>query len=356
LNFKERMKAVLRHEEPDQVPVGVHADLFPRGEFERKCREIGVGLVEVFAPYIWSEMPNVSVETRTQGNIETIIYHTPVGDVSCKRWSRKSCPRIGFPPIDYLFKDEADYDVLIYMIDDTIFHRRDEGYYDIVRDYGGDGIVTAGQESGITSPYANAWDYMGLQKWAIEQYRNPHDFDKLMKALERRVERLLPLLADGPAEIVHCGGISNFYGPKQFEKYDIPFYNKYLPLLQSKGKLCMVHAHSPNLKCLKDLIPKTGFDIIEAFTPPPVGDLSVAEASDAWGDDIIVWVNFPESIYYWGAEETKKYTLNLLKEGAQAFVYTEMATKGIIDEVTNRVFQEGFWAVAETVKKYRKNH
>jgi len=56
---------------------------------------------------------------------------------------------------------------------------------------------------------------------------------------------------------------------------------------------------------MKDLIPQTGCDVIEAFTPPPMGDLSMAEARTALGDKIVIWVDFPESVFWQGVEETK---------------------------------------------------
>jgi hypothetical protein len=352
------MNAVLHHKEPEQVPVGMKSDIFSRGYFERMLRNKGVGIVEdgsggrLFAP-VWSEMPNVVCETRIRKGIETITYHTPFGCISYKRWSQMVYPRQYMPPVEWLFKDEADYDAIIYMIDDTVYHRNDKNYHDAIRDLDVDGIMIGGGDAGIEPPYETAYGYMGLEKWSIEQYKNPHDFNKLLKALEKSVERALPIIAKSPAEVIGCGSISGFYGLKQFKKYILPFYKRHLPFLHSKGKICLYHAHSLRLKCLKEILPQTGLDVLEAFTPPPVGDLSLTEARNAWGERIVIWVNIPESIFLLGREETKKYTLNLLKEGAQSFVFTELALFGVNDEVTNHIFQEGFWALVETILNHK---
>jgi hypothetical protein len=358
LNFRGRINTVLHHDKPDQVPFGIHADLFPRGYFERELRNLGVGLVEMgrgtrLESAIWSEMPNVTVETRTKGNIVTAVFHTPVGHVSTKYWSHM--PRMDMPPIEYLFKDTADYDVLNYLLEDTVFHREDRNYFDTIRDLGDDGIMV---ESGISIPYETlAYEFMGLEKWSIEQYKNPHDFRKLLEATEKRVEKALPYVASSPGKIVSCGGFAGYYGPEKLEKYVLPFYKKFLPLLHNKGKICINHAHASNLKCIKDLIPQTGLDAIEAFTPPPVGDLSLKEALDAWGDKIAIWVNLPESIFSLGVEETKKYVSNLA-DSAQGFgwaiVCSEIALVGVKDEVTRRFLQEGFRVAAETINKFGK--
>lgn len=358
MNFKERMNSILRHKEPDQVPFGIHADLIPRGHFERELRNMGVGLVEIgrgtrLESALSSEMPNVTVETRTKGNIVTTVYHTPAGNVSTKCWLHM--PRQDMPPIEYMFKDASDYDALIYMLEDTIFHREDKNYYDIVRDLGDDGIVI---ESGIGIPYESlAYEFMGLEKWSIEQYKNPHDFNRLLEAAEKRVLRALPFVVDSPAKVVSCGGISGYFGPEKFKKYVLPFYKNYMPLLHRRGKICLNHAHASNLKCIRDLIPQTGLDVIEAFTPPPIGDLSLAEALDAWKNNIVIWVNLPETIFSLGVEETRKYVKALLESAngsTFAFVCTEIALIGVKDEATKIFLQRGFKAAAETINKFGK--
>jgi hypothetical protein len=63
---------------------------------------------------------------------------------------------------------------------------------------------------------------------------------------------------------------------------------------------------------LKDLIGQTKLDFIEAFTPPPMGNLSVADALKAWPDKL-VWINFPAVVIAEGdTEKSRKYTLDLL--------------------------------------------
>ena len=79
-----------------------------------------------------------------------------------------------------------------------------------------------------------------------------------------------------------------------------------------------MHAHASNLSVFKNLIAQTGVDVIEAFTPPPIGDLSVAEARKAWGEKTIIWVNFPETVFLYGEESTKEYTIDLLKSDSSS--------------------------------------
>ena len=105
-----------------------------------------------------------------------------------------------------------------------------------------------------------------------------------------------------------------------------------------------MHAHASNLSVFKDLIAQTGIDVIEAFTPPPIGDLSVAEARKAWGEKTIIWVNFPETVFLYGDEATKQYTTDLLRSdpsGALVIGMTELGLYGIANEATERTFKAG---------------
>jgi hypothetical protein len=129
-----------------------------------------------------------------------------------------------------------------------------------------------------------------------------------------------------------------------------------VPLLHERGKVCAYHAHASNLNAYKDLIAATGVDVVEAYTPPPVSDLSIEAARAAWGSDVVIWVNFPETVFYHGADYVREYTLALLEAdapgGRLVLGFTEMGLFGIQDEITEKAFREGFLAIAETINEY----
>ena len=111
------------------------------------------------------------------------------------------------------------------------------------------------------------------------------------------------------------------------------------------------------LKSYKEVIAETGVDVVEAFTPPPVSDLSLKEAREAWGR-IIVWVNFPESIFWSGVEATKQYAIDLLKSAAPGdrlvLRFTEMGTWGATDDHTEQCFKAGTLAVMDAIEEHGK--
>jgi hypothetical protein len=107
----------------------------------------------------------------------------------------------------------------------------------------------------------------------------------------------------------------------------------------------------------KDLIAEASFDVVEAFTPPPIGSLSVKEARAAWGENTIIWVNFPETIFWQGMEATKQYTKDLLLSDppgdALILGFTEMGTWGsILNPGTEVVFKDGTTAIMDAIEEF----
>jgi len=82
------------------------------------------------------------------------------------------------------------------------------------------------------------------------------------------------------------------------------------------------------LRHLKDLISKMDLDAVEAFTPPPMGDLPLEEARSAWKGKVIS-LNFPQSVFLEGAEATRKRAMRILEEAAPGDNFMPTITEDI---------------------------
>jgi hypothetical protein len=358
MNFLERVQAVLHNQPPDVVPFAPYDNLVPRGEFERTLRNRGMGMCARIST-IYATMPNVSVEYRTVKDTLLTIYHTPEGDIS-KR-TRQHAGRVSDNQsfeLEGLIKSKKDYDTAIFMLDDTVFHVDNNVYYDKVRDLGGDGIVRDSALDMEASPYAAVRTFYGeisgLDSWIYAQEDLPDHFAALVAAQTRRDERRLMLAVESPAEFVNFGWLEGMWSPAKFRKHELPFYEKWVSYLQSRGKICALHCDATNtLDSYKEMIRQTGVKVVEAFTPPPVGTLSLKEARAAWGQETVIWVNVPETIFYSGADSTRQYMRELLLSdppGTSLVIgFTEMGTWGATDDETGRLFREGTLAVMDAI-------
>jgi hypothetical protein len=357
MDFLTRINAVLNRGQPDQVPFAPYDNLIPRGSFEREMRNRGMGLCQRLST-IWSEMKDVSVERRQEVDTILTIYHTPDGKVSTR--TRQHLGRISDGAdlmIEGLIKGPQDYDPVICMLESTQFYLDASVYENAVRDMGVDGIVRDTALDLESTPYGSTRRYFGdaygLENWVYAQRDLPDHFQRLMDAQIRRDERRLALVEQSPAELVAFGWLEGLWSAEAFRRYELPFYKKWVPYLQGKGKLCALHCDATrNLKSYVDLIAQTGVAVVEAITPPPVGGVPLPDLRRAWGPETVIWINFPETIFWSGRQATFEYTRDLLLSDAGnplVLSFTEMGVWGATDDQTEIAFKEGTRAIMDAI-------
>ncbi len=350
MNIRDRIMAALHREKPDRIPWVIYAGLsLHAGALERRLRNKGLGL-RVTSTVCTVERPNVRVEERREGNILHRTYRTPVGSVSTKHRTGLPTGTGGSWCMEHMIKDVADYDVVKFMVEDTVYTPDYEPFLNAEHDLGGDGVVAVG--TGATPLLAALKNYMGYRRFAVDLYRHPTEFNDLIGVLDRDQEKLYRIVAESPAEVVWCGENLNgvIISPRLFEKHCLPAYAKYAGVVHAKGKLYMVHMDG-RLRCLKDLIRRADVDVVEAFTPPPMGDLSLEEARAAWGDKFALWLNFPATVYYYGASEVEKHVIGLLREAAPG----EGFIMGVTEDIPPNLVEMGLRTITETMAKYGRN-
>jgi hypothetical protein len=265
--------------------------------------------------------------------------------------------------IEGMIKSPKDFDPVIFMLDDTEFHLEPSVYDFAVRDLGVDGIVRDQALDHEAAPYGATRRYFGeitgFDRWVYAQTDYPDHFAALLAAQTRRDEKRLELMLHSPAEFLGLGWIEGMWSPALFEQYELPFYQKWVSRLQAHGKICALHCDATkSMKNYKDPIGRIGFKVIEAYTPPPVGEVSLPEVREAWGGDTIIWVNFPETIFYSGPEATHKYCAELITSDppgtALVIGFTEMGLWGATDDETAAAFRSGTEAIMDAIETFGK--
>ena len=203
-----------------------------RGDFSRQLRNRGMGLC-VRRSTIWSEMPNVTLELRCEGGETVTTYHTPVGSVSTRTRGHTGRISDGMSvEVKGMIERVEDFGPVIFMLDDTVFHRDDSVYWDAVRDVGVDGIVRDTALDMESTPYGATrryfGDYFGLERWVFEQHDHPNEFVALLEAQIRRDERRLELAGDSPADLLAFGWLGVMLLIGIFLRAKIPFIQRFL--------------------------------------------------------------------------------------------------------------------------------
>ena len=313
------------------------------GWAERECRNRGMGMCWI-RPCFVERMHGVEVtERQISVSGQTLVqrtFSTPVGTVSTAekqepgvgQWhAQRSWNDVSPWQTERLIKTPEDYRVVKYMVENTEY----------VADYfpleqamdwlGDDGVVISALPHSPMQMLMIDWVGSEEGRFYYHHVDYPDLVEELYIALCKSRRPMYEIAAKAPVPIVLCG--DNVDGvlvtPKLFQQYFMPVYEEQASVLHAHGKLMAVHMDG-RLDVLKELIARTPIDIIEAFHPPPMGDLSLSEALAQWPDKVI-WVGFPGSVYLLGPEVTKEYALALLKEvvpGERLVI--EMSTENLV--------------------------
>ncbi len=344
---KERILTVLNGKTPDRIPFAPFSELIPRGAFERELRNRGMGLVQHNTSVTKIASKFSEIRSYIDGKSIT-LYQTPEGDVSTAFAFMHGASNEGSVQSGYMIKKTEDYAPTIAYLNAIDFDVDTYDFAIATDNLGDDGILHAWSSE---PPYMEAQYYLGLEKWIYDQEDYPEEFAHLIEALERLQQRRMLCVMKSPERIVNIANLAGNFGPEAFEREMLPYCRKYSSLLSAQGIKTTLHADASNLNMFKHLIPLTGVNIVEAFTPPPVGDLSLAEARRCWGEDITIWINFPETVFYDGYDRTKQYTIDLLRSDPcpnKLLSFTEMGLMGV-SHATSEIYRKGVLAIMDAI-------
>jgi len=363
MNIRENVMAVFRHEPPERIPwltYDIPYPMLPRGSWERELRNMGLGIIVLTGFYATgniyvTNIPNVEIKQRptiqAKKTIAKTTYQTPVGSVSKKEDLSISPPNPWI--IEYPIKNPSDYETVKFIFEDIVYEPNYESFTWIDKQVGGDGFVRA--NTGY-SPFQNLMiKYLGYRKLFIDLYRQRKEVEDLLRVMEKKYLELVQIVADSPAEVIAIDGNINarVADPRLFERYLVPTYQKASEILHKRDKIIQVHMDGA-LRSLKDLIPKTGIDVVEAFTPPPLGDLTLEEARETWGHDLIIEATFPASVCLEGVEAIKRTTKDILRAVAPGDGFILSVTEDIPFKEPNDLLETSLRAITEVMWKYGK--
>jgi hypothetical protein len=243
-----------------------------------------------------------------------------------------------------LIKRPQDYAVARYVVEHTEYIADYAPIEQAMEWLGEDGVVMAGLPHSPMQMLMINW--VGSEEGRIFYHLTdyPDLVEDLYRVLCQKRDAAIQIAAKSPAPIVLCG--DNLDGvlvsPQLFQKYFVPVYEAQAQVLHKHGKLMAVHMDG-RLQGLKQAIASLSLDIVEAFHPPPMGDLPLGEALRLWKDKAI-WVGFPGSVFSLGPDATRPYALNLLGDaGTGERLAVTMSTE-------NQVSNENLLALAAVME------
>jgi len=322
---------------------------FPRGEKERLLRESGVGLV-LRPPAHRVEYHQVEFVSREywengRKRIRRTI-HTPVGDI-WQTLEPESTYESSSWILEHFIKEPEDYRVMEFVYKDAVFYDNYEYIREAKRRIGGDGLVYV--RVAKVPIQEMLYQMMGLERFSFDYYDRHDLFDSLHNTMIERYEELFTLAAEAPVEILLFGDniTSDVVGDERFRNYCMPVYKRLQEQLSSTGKKLAVHMDG-RLASLKDAIAEAEFDIVEALTPSPMGDVSIREARQFWPEKAL-WINFTSSMHIEAPEVIEAHTRQLLEEAGSKRGFAI----GVTEDAPVEALEKSLGIISRVLREYK---
>jgi len=332
---REKLEAVFRGEMAEAVPFALKGWRVPSCTLERELRNRGMAILDSRSVCA-CRCPNVkeSVTTETVNGLvrTTTVYETPRGTLSCAMERQPSAPRTEQTAwhAEFMFKTEPDYDPIEFMIRDTQAVATYESYTR--------GLDKAGTDAAFKSSAPGAaihvlmYQIMGIETFSMEMADRPERVMALHKALVEQHRRIYEVVAKGPADIIQFGGnyAPEVLGKPRFLEFVVPHWQEVCDLFHEEKKLVGAHLDANNKLWAKE-IGESGLDWIEAFSPSPDTDMTVAEARAAWPGKIL-FTNFPSAVHLAEPAVIRDATLQILKDSAPGDRFIIGITENVPDD------------------------
>jgi hypothetical protein len=308
----EWLEAFWAGQKPKQIPYTIYYGEFRHTKddpYWHQLFEAGLRVTYAVSSFK-SETKNVEYINDTINHdsrkISRQVMRTPVGEIAktfFNGWEQ-----------EFWLKNAQDYRAMQYIVENTELTADYDSYRQLEQQVGPYGIVHVNL---LRTPLQTILvDYVGLENFGVHLFELKEEMMSLYDALLKQFARRVEIVAGGPGRYVNI--FENFtadtMGPKRFEQFHIPVYQKYIPMLQQSGKIVGTHFDG-QLSLCSDLIANSPIDTIESLTPPPEGDMDLGEARKVWQDKLF-WSNINVGKYQLEPQKLKQTVFDSVAKAA----------------------------------------
>jgi hypothetical protein len=179
----------------------------------------------------------------------------------------------------------------------------------------------------------------------------PRELEETLRVAESNREQAAALAVASPAEclMIPENLSSEAVGRRFFEQYLRGYETRWVGRIHEAGKHSFVHMDG-TLRGLLRQISSVGFDIVEAATPAPVGDLTFPEMRQLAGPHLILWGGIP-GIYFTPLVSDGEFD-RFVQEVLGVMTTAPRYVLGVADQVPPDGLRRRVARVAELVEKY----
>lgn len=336
---RERWLASIRGEQTDRICVSAAIDLRlgPPGGWHRRLSQRGLAtrrILPIHRPFFFfdffvdpglEEVAYTQVHNRRDQQHQTRhILETPVGTISSLVARLVDDRTPSCVTLEHFVKEPDDWRVVNYVFEGMLRqlkpnHDEIERELDTQGEHGyAIGIV------GRTS-FQQTWIELAGLETAIFHLMDGVDGFREFVDIHKRFHTVTAEMAvESPSKhILSIENITNTISPELFGEFCLPIYELYGDAFRGTDHVFAVHIDGL-MGHLRDHIKEAPIDVIDSFSPPPSGDLSLMEARIAWPDKTI-WVNLPTHLAFVQGDDLRAAYAELVDEyGSKKMGFTHV--------------------------------
>ncbi len=360
---RNRLLSILTGEKPDQVPWYGDLDywansLIKRGlkpdnfilsdDYIKWHRDLGVGFyLQGYFPYR-QIISSCNKRSWSDGNRQFKEITTPLGSVrECWEYVPGSfCDA----PVEHFMKSETDIPVMKYIYKNTRFEPDYDQAFRRIEQIGDQGVVLCYLPK---SPFMHLMALeAGVMAVTTAALTAPDEFMDLLNIMKTAFDQAAQIAVESPAEVLMIPEnlSSEMVGPDLFRTYMFDYQKEWTTKIRKAGKFSFIHIDGTLTGLLKQEA-EVGFDVLEALTPHPVGDIKWEDLESFAGkSESIFWGGIPGS-YFTDCVDDEEFDRHVI------YLLDIMSKKprfvlGVADQVPPDGIESRVKRVGELVNKY----
>ncbi len=300
-------------------------------------RDLGVGFyLQGYFPFT-QHNPGISFSEKTAGDQKIRIMSTPRGDLTEVQQYLPTSYSWGY--VKHFVETVHDLPAFMCYLESVDFS---SAYDEAARRQsiiGDNGVVLCYMPR---SPFMQmVTTYMGIVNLVYLLADAPDEMMEIFDLMGEKYDLAAEIALNSPAECIMIPEnlSSEVVGGSYYKRYLRPYESKWVKRIRQAGKYSFIHMDG-TLKGLIKQVAETGFDVIEAATPYPSGDMTMEEIAAEITGETIIWGGLPGIVFTpnFGEEDFITHVKSILqvmrrKPGYVLGVADQVPPDGILERV-----------------------
>lgn len=312
-------------------------------------RDLDVGFyLQGYFPFT-TRYEGVKVTETVDSDYRVTRIETPYGNL--KEVWQYTKQTYSWAPQEHLLKTYKDLEAFKYLYEHT-YYEPDYALAERRREIIGD--------NGVVLCYLPKSPFMetvalraGIEATIYMKLDAPDLFEEVMALMEKKHDEAAMIALHSPAEclMIPENITSEVVGKDNYENYMRGYQEKWVNRIREAGKYSFVHLDGTMKGLIRELS-SAGFDVLEALTPEPVGDIAIEDLHQWVKDDTIIWGGIPGGLFsdQVSDEDFDAHVIRVLKVMTKEPRYV----LGVADQVVPHARFDRIKRVSELVKQYGK--